>query len=136
MWGFLEEFWDAITSVADYPIEFFQNIGKAVAGAVGNLFDYLLHLANDLPIFVGWIADNLWNLIGYILAPIEFVFHFLKKFFVEAFKNQEIEQIWEIPANIIEIFKAIPYWDYLTGFFGVLVLIFLAIKIIHKLEHI
>jgi len=137
MWGFLSEFWNAITSVGDYTIEFFENIGKAVAGAIGSMFEFLIHTASDFVIFVSWTFDNLWNLTGYILQPIKFIFHFLKKFFISVFTPENTpEQIWAFSDEVIDVFNSIPYWKYFSVGIGAVILLFIAFKVIKKLERI
>lgn len=137
MWGFLGEFWNAITSVGDYTIEFFENIGKAVAGAIGSMFEFLIHHASDFIVFISWVFDNLWGLIAHILQPIKFVFHFLKKFFISVFNpGNDPEQIWAFSDEVIEVFDAIPYWDYFSVGVGAVLLLFIAFKVIKKLERI
>ncbi|GAI38972.1 unnamed protein product, partial [marine sediment metagenome] len=58
-WGFLGEFWDAITGATinawEYTADWFKQIGLAVAGAIGGLFDYLIHYFSDLFVFLGWL---------------------------------------------------------------------------------
>lgn len=134
MWGFLSEFWDSISSVADYPVEFFENIGKAVAGAIGNFFDFALHIINDIPILIGWITSNLWTLITPILNLFNFVITFIKKFFIFAFKTGNFENFWNIPPEIKDIFACIPYWNYFSIILGISILTILTISVIKKLE--
>ncbi|GAI17084.1 unnamed protein product, partial [marine sediment metagenome] len=65
-WGFLGEFWDAITGATinawEYTADWFKQIGLAVAGAIGNLFDFLIHYINDLFVFLGWLFSAIKEL--------------------------------------------------------------------------
>ena len=80
MWGYLEQFWNAITQVGDYTIEWFRNIGNAVAGAIGGMFDWLIHYVSDVFIFLGWLFSILKELIMTFLSPVAYTFNFLKSF--------------------------------------------------------
>ena len=69
IWGYLSEFWDNITEVVvstlgnsiTYTIEFFQSVGNAVAGAIGSLFDDLIHHIYDVFLVIYWLFEHLKN---------------------------------------------------------------------------
>lgn len=135
-WGFLTEFWNSITGLANYPIEFFENIGLAVAGALGNFFEAGVHIILDLAIVGQWLFNILALMIGKLILPIEYVFTFLKTFSTEAFKPVIPTELWQVPANIKSIFETLPYWDNLTVALGVAILLMIGVATIRKLTRI
>ena len=117
MWGFLAEFWNAITEVvvggATYTIDFFQSIGNAVAGAVGGAFDWLLHFLFDGVVFARWVLDSFAQLFNFITAPLSYIFQFLKSFWLNLIKPPvEISSsLTQYATSTNGIFTSIPYWD-------------------------
>jgi len=130
VWGYLAEFWDKLTDVGDYTIEWFQGVGNAVAGAIGSLFEDLIHHLYDVFYIGQYLVDNLQTLFGIIFTPLVWIFNFTKGFFISAFAPPvESEITWVFPAQILEIFTAIPYWNIfmfaLAAGLSVLVLVFI-----------
>ena len=119
LWGYLSEFWNAVQGVGDYTIEFFQSIGNAVAGAVGSLFDGLIHSVTDVFVFFGWFFSNLAVIFERLFLPVRFVFQFLKSFVTTAFSSPVEISAWTFSAEIKNIFHAIPLWDTLILVLGV-----------------
>jgi hypothetical protein len=119
MWGFLTEFWDAITGVGEYTIEFFQNIGLAVAGAVGNLFDFALHFLNDGAVFFGWIGSILKEIVLTFVMPLSYVFAFMKSLLASAFATPVDYTGYSWDAGILGVFSAIPLWSTLVAVIGI-----------------
>lgn len=134
IWGYLVEFWEAITSVGEYTIEFFQNIGKAVAGALGNLFEFIIHHITDVFVFGAWIFESLNTFLANLFTPIRYVYSFLKAFVDEAFLTSTFDasEVWEFPANIMEVFNSIPYFDIFRTALGVGVLIVIGVATFRK----
>lgn len=135
MWGYLTEFWNAITQVGDYTIEWFQSVGNAVAGAIGGLFEDLTHHFYDIFYIVQWFLDNLSDMIAISFIPLTWVFNFVRGFFVSATMSLEELGI-EVPeglnlvsANVLAALETIPYFNLLltaiAGVFGLMVLIFI-----------
>jgi hypothetical protein len=81
-------FWNSITSstasttsnAVTYGVDFFQNIGNAVAGAIGNIFLVPFHFLIDFGLALGWVFENLIKFFGYILMPFEFLITFFGVF--------------------------------------------------------
>jgi len=135
MWGYLEQFWNAISQVVIeagvYTIEWFQSIGNAVAGAIGGMFDWLIHYVNDFFIFTGWIFSIIKELVKAFILPISYVFNFLKSFTLQAFSSPKTpEATYTFSAEIQEVFETIPYWDILIMLIGVAILIIFGIAIL------
>lgn len=138
IWGYLNEFWNAITSVGDYTIEFFQNIGNAVAGALGNLFEFVNHNITDVFVFAGWLFSNFKIFFGNVLLPIRYVYSFLKEFIDTALisPTTSAKSIWNFPDNIMSVFNAIPYWTTISAVLGIAVIILVGFSILKHLTHI
>jgi len=139
MWGYLTEFWNAITEVVveagTYTADWFQSIGNAVAGAVGGLFDWLLHYGNDFFVFMGWLISGIGHIFVIITAPLSYFFTFLKAFWLNASKSPvEIVAALNVSSPSADaIFQFIPYWDTMTYILGVGVLVIGAVGIIYLL---
>jgi hypothetical protein len=125
MWGFLTEFWGAITEVvvggATYTVSFFQSIGNAVAGAVMGAFDWFLHFGFDTYTFIRWVADSFSQLFVFLTSPLSYFYQFLKAFFLNITKPPiEIAGgITQYATSTQSIFQAIPYWDTMTLILGI-----------------
>jgi len=131
MWGYLDRFWNAITQVGDYTIEWFQNIGNAVAGAIGGMFDWLIHYVGDAFIFLGWIFAILKELILAFLSPVAYTFNLLKSFTLSAFSGAQAPPVsYTFSNEIMSVFNAIPYWSILCSIIGVAILVILGIVIL------
>jgi len=112
VWGYLAEFWDKLTDVGDYTIEWFQGIGNAVAGAIGSLFEDLIHHIYDVFYIFQYFIDQLQTLFSIIFVPLTWIFNFVKGFFVSAFSTPiEPEITWTFDDKYLAIFQALPYWN-------------------------
>jgi hypothetical protein len=145
VWGYLTEFWDAITDSVvggiTYTIEWFQMIGNAVAGAIGSLFDDLIHHFYDVFLLFSWFYDNLSNMFSIVFTPLFWIFNFTKGFLTSATStleelNIQLEEVELYTTNVASFFDAIPYFNFLLAGGGALIGIFFVIFIIKKLIHI
>lgn len=135
MWDYLSQFWDAITGVVVdagiYSIEWFQNIGNAVAGAIGGMFSWLIHYFNDFFIFTGWIFSILKELILVFTLPIFFIFNFLKAFTISAFSSPiTAGASYSFNPETMAVFESIPYWTTIVGVLSFAVLIVIGVAIL------
>jgi len=115
MWGYLQEFWSQIQTITtnawEYPASWFQNVGNAIAGAVGNLFGFVLHFINDVSVLLGWIGTCLSHLLAIFFLPLQYIFNFLKNFFLSAFAAPVApDHLYTFSPEILAVFDAIPYW--------------------------
>jgi len=143
MWGYLSEFWSSITQVVieagTYTIDWFQSVGNAVAGAIGGLFEDLIHHFYDIFYAVQWLLDGLQNFFSIIFSPVVWTLNFGKGFITSAFSSPEelgleIGDVGEISGSVFAFFSAIPYFNYIfLGLSAILGLFFLII-IIKKLS--
>lgn len=139
MWGYLSEFWDAITEVGDYTIEWFESVGNAVAGAIGGLFENLVHHLYDFFYLIWWLADSLKELIGILLKPLIWIFQFGKGFLSVATKTAEelgleTGEIASFNQAVFNLFDEIPYINYIFAGAGAVLGILCLVFIIKKLS--
>jgi len=138
IWNYLSQFWDAIVSVGEFTVEFFESIGNAVAGAVGNLLEFLNHNASDIFVFAGWLFHNLKIVVEKLFLPIRYIYTYLKSFVSQAFMSPttSAKEIWSFPAQIMEVFQAIPYWTVFSTILGLGILIIIGVASLKHLRHI
>ncbi|GAH97502.1 unnamed protein product, partial [marine sediment metagenome] len=87
----------------------------------------------DFITYLGWFFENLGNLIGYILAPVKYIFTFIKSFFTTAVGPPvPAEEIWGFPSEIVGVFGAIPYWSEIVAVLGVAIMIIFSFYIIKQ----
>ncbi|HUV72653.1 MAG TPA: hypothetical protein VMW25_06630 [Clostridia bacterium] len=133
-WGYLTEFWDAITGVGDYTVAWFQNIGNAVAGAIGSLFEFFIHSFSDIFIYAGWFFDNVGRIFGLLFSPINYIFNFLKSFIGSAVSTPPVNTIWVFPDQIKSLFNAVPYWSTVVLVLGVCILLLTGVSLLRHLS--
>jgi len=119
-WGYLSEFWDAIVEVGEYPVDYFESIGNAVAGAIGGFFSNLIHHIYDVFYFFRWFAENLTDTITSIFSPLDWIFHFLKGFRAGIGSTPTTEPIdWTFQNDILGVFSdVLPYWNFFLWSIG------------------
>jgi len=114
MIGYLSEFWDSITQVVvaagTYTTAWFESVGNAVAGAVGNMLLPFLQYFVDTYLGVAWIMDNLGSLIGSFLLPIKYIYIYLSAYF-STIVNVEAQNLWTQDTQILTFVKTIPYFN-------------------------
>lgn len=130
MWQYLSQFWDAITEVGTYTIAWFQSVGNAVAGAIGGMFNWLIHYVNDFFIFLGWTFSIIKELVKTFTLPISYIFNFLKAFTTSAFSSpQTPDASYTFSSGILGVFQSLPYWNVITAVLGIGILIIIGIAI-------
>ena len=136
MWDYILQFWNSLTEVVvsagSYSVEWFQNVGNAVAGAIGNLFEFIIHSFSDIFLFGGWFFSTLSDFFTKLWLPINYIFAFLSGFVDSAFNTPEVQEIWSFDSEIIAIFETIPYWTTLTMVLGVGVIIIVSVAILKQ----
>lgn len=72
--------------------------------------------ASDFLIFLGWVWQNTTILLVKIFLPVQYIFTFLKQFFIKAFATPVIpDTIWAFTVQIKGIFNTIPYFNELMS---------------------
>lgn len=131
IWGYLLEFWNAITAVGDYPIEWFKSVGNAVAGAIGGIFEDLTHHFYDVFYCFQWIFDNLSIIYGNAFSPLVWVFNYISGFLKSATSTLEelgieVQEFTIYTANVEDFLGTIPYFSFISaGIAGCLGIFFL-----------
>jgi len=137
-WYYLSEFWDLITEsfatqtaeIISYPVSFFQNIGNAVAGALGNIFDTFFHTFSDLVLFFSWTGEILGKILYKLGSPFVYVFNFLKNTFSIGFSTPDAPDLtYTFSTSTLAVFDAIPHWQTLTTILGIAFTLFVGIAI-------
>jgi hypothetical protein len=135
MWGFLTEFWNSISGVVldawNYTAEWFQNVGYAVAGAIGGLFDWILHYLNDFFVLLGWALGSLKVLYYLFTLPFAFIFNFIRNFFDYATQNPVIPSVSFYSTSTMDILGAIPYWNTAIFVLGICIMLIGGIGIVY-----
>ena len=145
IWGYLTEYWNAITeSVVStlgnsitYTIEFFENIGNAVAGAIGSLFDDIIHHIYDVFLLFSWLFDNLANMFNIAFTPLFWIFSFTRGFLASATSTLselgiDVDAFEIYNTDVASFFNTIPYFSQLLAGGGALIGLFFVIFIIKK----
>jgi hypothetical protein len=126
IFGFLVGFWNSITGVivgtASYPIAFFQNIGLAVAGAIGSLFLDLFHYFFDIFAVFAYLFSAFKLLIITFLSPFSFIWDFITTAIPSVTQfNGATNAIPPLATSTMEFFTAILGGN--TGFGSIFALI-------------
>lgn len=134
MWGYLSEFWGAITEQGGYTVAWFQSLGNSVAGAIGGIFEDLTHHFYDIFYITQWFLDNLGEILSDAFIPLTWIFNFVKGFFVSATMTLadleiEIPSMTLVNENVKTVLENIPYLNLLltaiAGIFGLTVIFFI-----------
>lgn len=135
VWGYLSEFWNSVSSTTlnawEYTESWFQNIGNAVAGALGGLFEFLNHSLSDVFVFLGWLFENLSYIFHQLLYPVKYVFQYTSSFTSVAFgEPATTTNIWSFSTSTTGVLDSIPYWSELTTVIGIALIFIGAIAIL------
>ena len=134
-WGFLGEFWNSITSQTlsawEYTADWFRQIGLAVAGAIGSLFDFLIHYISDFFIFIGWLFSAIKEVFLAILLPIGYITAFLKGLITSMIKTPITPDFSVITPETMDIFESLPYWAVLSQVLGYCIIFIVGIGVIY-----
>jgi formylmethanofuran dehydrogenase subunit A len=92
--------------------------------------DDLAHIAFDFFNVLRYVMSNIASLFTLLFTPLQWLFNFLKGFFVGVSSPAEAADIaWTFPENIMAVFNAIPYFNLIEYACGagisILVLIFI-----------
>lgn len=132
-WGYLSEFWNAVSSTTlnawEYTSAWFQNVGNAVAGAIGNLFEFINHSISDVFVFLGWFFKSLGFIFNQLFTPIRYVFQFVKSFYSQAFATPTDPEIYSFSTSTMEVLEAVPYWSEAITMLGIAILLLCGIAI-------
>lgn len=145
VWGYLSEFWDSITETVvggiTYTAVWFENIGNAVAGAIGGFFDDLIHHIYDLFYLVLWFFDNLQEMFSIAFTPLLWIFNFAKGFLSSATSSieelgLEVNSFDLYTTDVNNFISAIPHFSLFVSGIGALLGIFFVIYIVKRASNI
>lgn len=129
IWQYLSQFWDSIVAVSEYPVEFFQNIGNAVAGALGDFLDIIFHNLNDIFVIINWLGVNFKNIFVSLSSPLTYFFNILRFFFSTAFSTPPNPEItFTFSQRVLDVFEAIPHWQVLSSVLGAGVILIIGVS--------
>jgi len=131
IWDYLSQFWDSIVAVGEYPIAYFQNIGIAVAGALGSFFDFIFHNLSDFFLLLGWFGSNIKSIFISLLSPITYFFDVLRYFFTTAFSTAPIPDptaTYTFSQEILDVFNTIPNWSIFSSVLGAGIILIIGIS--------
>jgi len=113
---YLGQFWDAITAATEGTVEWFESLGNAVAGALGNLLFYPLQAIFDVLLAIAYLFNLLWLFLSFLFKPILFLGVFLVNAFTGIFEPVAPEDIFGGVdfAPAIAFFEALPLWSLLV----------------------
>lgn len=118
VYNWLAQFWKSLTSVGDYTIEFFENIGNAVAGALGGVLEAVFHPVIDFFYSIWFLAEYIIAIFKNLLTPIIYIFNFLKGIFVNLAGSVEEVAPFEFSEEAITLLNKIPNFSLLLTIIG------------------
>jgi len=138
MWNYFADFWNAITSQVvggvEYTIGYFQQIGNAVAGALGQFFNETFHLATDFFAFFNYLAISLKQIFLAIISPVNYIFTILRNVYSISFSTPPAPEITTtFSPGVLSVFQSIPHWGLISSTLGVAISLVLGVATIKLL---
>jgi len=118
IYNWLSQFWESLTSVGDYTIEFFQNIGNAVAGAMGGVLEAMFHSLLDFFIAIWYLMEYIIAIFKNLLAPILYIFNFLKSIFINLTSSVDEVPAFQFNEKAIELLNKVPNFSLILTILG------------------
>lgn len=115
--------------VAGYPLDFFKNIGLAVAGAISGFLQNIIDVAISLVYFGLFVFEIFKSL----FSPVLYIFHYLKVLITSFTTTISYQPSFNFDPNALALFNAIPLFSTLMTILGGLlcfVIVFATIKIL------
>jgi hypothetical protein len=137
VFGYLSEFWDSITEATSGTIEFFQSIGNAVAGAIGNIFLTPLKVIFDFFWTFKILYDCVANLVEIGWSIFTSFFSFIGSFIADFFSADIVVENTNADINldpaIITAILSIPLMPLFFQVIGYAFIVLLCYSTIKKL---
>lgn len=118
IYNWLSQFWNSITSVGTYTIEFFQNIGNAVAGAMGGVLEAIFHTTLDFFISIWYLTEYVIAIFKNLLAPILYIFNFIKSIFINLTTPVDEVPAFQFNAEALELLNKVPNFSLILTILG------------------
>ena len=136
IFGYLSEFWDSITEATEGTIEFFQSIGNAVAGAIGQIFLLPLKIIFDFFWTLKILFDIFYNLLEISFSIIVNFLVFIGNIIKEIFNyTPSGENIVVFDNSTIVIIKSIPLFSTLLSVISYSLVALMIFSILKTLRH-
>lgn len=130
MWIFFNQLWQSITTVGTYTIEWFENIGRAVGGALGDFFLSIIHGIFDLGVLALILIKIGISIFMALLSPVIWIFTFLYHFFSNVIDHTySYETPIAFDPRVITIINGIPFFSTLALIIVVAFYVLLIFKI-------
>lgn len=98
---YLSDFWSLADSTG-------QNIGNAVAGALGNIFLYPLHLLVDFVLTTDYLLEQLLQIISVLFTPLIYIFGFLNGIIVALASPPTVTAPFVPLSSALTLISALP----------------------------
>lgn len=134
--NYLLQFWNAITSAAVGTIEYFQSLGNAVAGAIGNVVLTPAHYVVDFFLVLSFLFENLRIVFYSILLYLNYIFIYFKEVITKIDFSTAANPFAVLPTDAITFFNSIPYFSTFTGVIIAGVMAIALIKILEMFRNI
>lgn len=128
---FIQDIWDLITGSLAYPIDFFIDVGKGVAGGLGGFFHNLIDSALSLVYFGLFVYEIFKSL----FSPVLYVFNFLKTIITSFTGDVSYIASLTFDENALALFNAIPMFETLMTIIGAILCLFVVFATIKILSH-
>jgi hypothetical protein len=138
--NYLLDYWnsvvDTIVGGVTYTASFFQQIGSAVAGAVGYVFASVIKFAFDLGMTVVYLFKGLASVVGLVFKPLIFIFNVITGAFPNASSlSSATTTVPTIASSTTSFFASIfPSGFSLSAFWGVIYAIFIVSMLIASVK--
>jgi len=108
IFGYLSQFWNSVTSATTDTVAWFQSVGNAVAGALGNLVLIPFRGLFEVILALGWTIVQIVHLVGVIFSPIVFLGIYLYKVSVSFFFTPVTTNLFTLDTSVMTFITAFP----------------------------
>lgn len=105
---YLSDFWNAITGATTYGVAWFQDVGNAVAGALGYLLLLPLQVIVDFILGLAYILAQLYVLISIFFAPVYFAAAWLVGIANAINQNYQTQTLITAPDGLLMFLNGLP----------------------------
>lgn len=108
---YLNDFWNSITDATvgatTYTIEFFQQIGNAVGGAVGSILIQLFLPIIEVMMVLAYAGQYLLFIVTKMLSIPAFIFKFLVTY-LQSITTVTVSNPWQ--NGVTDVLTQLPFW--------------------------
>ena len=89
----------------------------------------ILQLLSDFGVFFGWFFSSLKTIFLCLLAPVSYIFTYLKIIIAAVFSSAPTPEVsYQFGQNVLAVFDKIPYWTTLSAIIGALIVLVLGVS--------